>query len=488
MAASLGVHYDGAACPLPDVTHAPSGLYGVTKRIACEMPLLDHELYFEFLRFCIRILHKEFEHCIISPADDVSVETWLKNAPYTKKRKAQLLMISQKRPTSLNGDLFVKSHIKHEHYIVYKYFRGIYSRSDYFKTEIGPTCAIIGDRMFNHPAFIKKIPVADRPQYIIDRFSVPGAKMAANDFTSFESMFKPLQMVVECYFYHYCTQYIGNHDLYNKLMQRIKLGKNFLVFTAWCAELVSKRYSGEMDTSSMNGLFNYLLIRFLNFKSGETHKIMPLLEGDDSLNAFFGTLDESILVRLGAKAKLEYFDDVFSASFCGMVFSSESKQIITDPVKAILNFGYSNQFYLKSNQYKLNCLLRAKSLSMMYTFPGCPILNRMAVYGLRVSGNCTDRDMVKYYCRSDPYLLAKFAHVLKDKPVCQEPTIQTRLLFEKLYNIDIPSQLSIESYFDSLTTKQVIRHDILDNFINSDQRHYFQTYHHAMPLDNFWFM
>jgi len=488
MATSLGVHYLGAACPLPDISHAPSGLMGVTKPIACKMPDPDLELFTEYLNFCIKIIHEEFQHCILPSDADISVETWLKGAPYTQKRKAMLQRISEMRAQSRNGDLFVKSFIKHEHYLMYKHFRGIYSRSDYFKTEMGPICALIGDKMFDHPAFIKKIPVSQRPQAIIDRFSVPGVKVAANDFTAYESMFKRLQMTIEIFFFAFCTQNLSGYNYYNKLMQRIKMGKNILVFTKWMARLIAKRYSGEMDTSSMNGLFNYLIIRFLNYKSGETHSILPFLEGDDSLNPFFGKLDETILVRLGARAKLEYFDDVFSASFCGMVFSENSCQIVTDPIKAILNFGYSNNFYLKSNKHKLNCLLRAKSMSMLHTFPGCPILSNLAGYGMRVSGLCSDRDMVKYFCRSDPYLLVKFKDVLAHPVVRQTPTLDTRILFEKLYSISVAEQLIIERYFDELQTQQVISHPMIDAHLHPDQIDYYERYHHSLPVDDYYFL
>jgi len=488
MAVSLGPHYVGASCPLPDITHGPSGLMGVTKRIACAMPEVDLDLMAEFINYSIEIIHAEFSHCIISPTEDISVETWLKGAPYTVKRKKMLQEISEKRPYPKNGDLFVKSHIKHEPYLWYRWLRGIYSRSDFFKTFIGPICALIGSRLFDHKAFIKKIPVADRPAFIKERYSVPGIKMAANDFTSFESMFKELQMVVEVYFFFYCTQYLGNGSYYTEIMRRIKMGKNFLVFRKWRAWLVAKRYSGEMDTSSMNGLFNYLLIRFLLHKSGETHSIPPTVEGDDSLNAFFGELDESILVRLGAKAKLEYFDDVFSASFCGMVFAADSCQIITDPIKAMLNFGYSNQFYLKSNQYKLSCLLRAKSLSMLYTYPGCPILTKLATYGLRVSGQCSDRDLFKYYCRDDPYLREKFSQVLSVKRVAEEPSLDTRLLFEDKYKICVSSQITIETYLDSLQTLTPIKHELIDLHLHPDQIDYYYRYCHDIDPDNYMFL
>lgn len=239
-----------------------------------------------------------------------------------------------------------------------------------------------------------------------------------------------------------------------------------------------------MDTSSMNGLFNYLLIRFLNFKSGETHSIMPYLEGDDSLNAFFGTLDETILIRLGAKAKLEYFEDVFSASFCGMVFTQNSRQIITDPIKAILNFGYSNQFYVESSNFKLLCLLRAKSLSMLYTFPGCPLLSRLAMYGLRVTPSSSNRDMVKYFCRGDNYKRERFLEVISHKAKYVEPSLETRLLFEKLYGFDVESQLIVEKYFDSLNTVQMLSHPLIDMFVTVPQREYYEMYAHRVPRHN----
>jgi len=295
-------------------------------------------------------------------------------------------------------------------------------------------------------------------------------------------------MIIELYFYYFCTQYLGNAKYLNEMMVKIKLGINKLIFKAWKAVLRSKRYSGEMDTSSMNGLFNYLLIRFLNFKSGETHTIPPTLEGDDSLNGYFGTLDETILVRLGAMAKLEYFDDVFAASFCGMVFNEHSKQIITDPIKALLNFGFSNQFYVKSNSHKLNCLLRAKSLSMLHTFPACPILSALAKYGLRVTPLCSNRDMVKYFTRGDVYLREKFVSVLASCPSHVEPTLETRLLFQSKYGFSVEQQHSVESYLDGLSQKSILSHPDIDMFVNPHQSHFFEHYCHNIGLSEFYFM
>lgn len=489
MAASLGTHYVGGACPLPDITHVPSAVFGVTKRIACKMPDVDMDLYHEFLLFVVKIFVEQFSHCILNPSDDISVESWLRDAPYTNKRKAMLQDISEKRSECKPGDLFVMCHVKHEPYIVYKHFRGIYSRSDFFKTQIGPVCSLIGKKMFTHPSFIKTVPVADRPEFLINRYSVPGAKMAANDFTSFESMFKPLQMVVELLFFFFCTQFLDKSGYWNKMMLKIKMGKNKLVFKRWMAWLTAKRYSGEMDTSSMNGLFNLLLILFMNFKSGETHTIPPTVEGDDSLNLFFGKLDHTILIRLGAKAKLEYFDDVFSASFCGMVFSSETPQIITDPIKALLTFGYSNNFYLKSSDYKLKVLLRSKSLSMLHTFPGCPVLNKLAAYGLRVTSEVSNRDVHSYVMNiPDGFNREKLLESISSKSIFQSPTHQTRLLMEEKFGLDTGCQVEIERYLDSLVELQPLSHPLIDDLLSQDQLHYYENYCHSTPISDYNFL
>lgn len=489
MAASLGTHYVGAACPHPDISHVPSAVFGVTKRIACDMPDVDMDLYHEFLQFVVKIFVEQFSHCIISPSDDLSVEEWLNSTTYTNKRKEMLKNISEKRSTCKNGDLFVKCHVKAEHYVVYKHFRGIYSRSDFFKTQIGPVCSLIGKRMFKHPAFIKTVPVADRPAFIIDRYSIPGAKMAANDFTAFESMFKPLQMVVELLFFFFCTQFLDNAKYWNELMAKIKLGKNKLMFKKWVAWLIAKRYSGEMDTSSMNGLFNLLIILFMNFKSGETHTIPPTVEGDDSLNMFFKMLDATILTRLGAKAKLEYFDDVFSASFCGMVFSSETPQIITDPIKTILTFGYSNAFYLRSNDYKMSVLLRSKALSMLHTFPGCPILNKLAQYGLRVTTEVTKRDLYSAVMKiTDSFARDKMMAAINATVIFQEPTYQTRLLMDTKYGIPPDHQIAIEKYLDGLISKQPLTHPLVDIHLSADQLHYYDNYCHERSMADYWYM
>lgn len=454
MAVSLGATVKAACLYYPDVTHQESAMMGVMKRIATLMPSINIALYDQFLEFSKFYINKWFQDCILEPECDLSVETWLETTNYTSKRKQQLINISEERQIPRNGDLFVKSHIKYEPYVEPKHFRGIYSRSDFFKTYVGPICAAFGKRLFKHIFFIKNIPVKDRAGNIYVRFNGVGIWLSSNDFTSFEATFVAKLMEIECYWFEFVTQNISD-ERFRMFMRKIKTGRNRIIFRKFVMTLIAKRYSGEMDTSSMNSLFNLLIIAFMLFKGGEFKfgediPIPPFVEGDDSLIASVNVLEVDVLKELGCNAKIVTHESAFDASFCGMVFDPDVRDIITSPMPAMLSFGYTSPYHLYYSKRKLDALLRAKSLSMLYTFPGCPILTSLAKYGLRVTDHISDRAMHSSSAMLDKWKQSVFKEAVLFGIVVGTPHIKTRMLMEKLYNVPIESQLQIEQYLDSL--------------------------------------
>ena len=139
-----------------------------------------------------------------------------------------------------------------------------------------------------------------------------------------------------------------------------------------------------MNTSLGNGFSNLMFMAFVCEKLGLNCN--GVVEGDDGLFAFNGnTPSASDFTKYGFNIKLDVHSEISTASFCGNVFDPEDRQIMTCPYDVLSTFGWTTNKYAKSSDKTLKALLRSKSLSLAYQYPGCPILSSLAQYGLRVT-------------------------------------------------------------------------------------------------------
>jgi hypothetical protein len=351
---------------------------------------------------------------------------------------------------------------------------------------------LIGDKLFAMDYFIKKIPVAERPLHIKNLYSDPLLKIATNDFTAFEATFVVDNMEIELDFFDFCLACHPQHDDFMDDLRNIKQGLNRLQFKNFVVGLMAKRYSGEMDTSLSNSVFNLILIMFLLHKSGEDiHHLIPKIEGDDSIIPYYGVLDITIVQRLGANAKFEFFSEISHASFCGLVFDVDMLDIVTNIVPAVLDFGWTTRDYVDAAPFKLLTLLRSKSLSMLHTFPGCPVLHALACMGLRLTRSVqfTEERLNRFFRNSsiDSHHRRKFDEILQYdttkigqamlyKMIQRPINIQTRLLVEKLYKITVEQQIVMESYLNSINQLAPLDIPFISDFCNSDQMRAWDMY------------
>jgi len=294
-------------------------------------------------------------------------------------------------------------------------------------------------------------------------------------------------------------------------LRKVKTGENHLVFKEFECYLDGKRYSGEMDTSLSNSLVNLMFVLFILHKSGHEESFYvdhcpPQIEGDDCLAAHLYDLDPNIMIRLGARAKLEFYEHFSQASFCGMVFSEHSVNIIRDPISAILDFGYVHFKYLGcSNNTRLK-LIRAKSLSLLYSYPGCPILKSLAMYGLRITEGITNRRAVSKYLRGETDVYkrnlmkraAEQAEYLKNVEVSG----LSRQLMETKFGVSEDNQKALELYLDGLLQLTALKHPALTELSGAERNLYFdmnhrkieevtdsiRTYNTANKNSFFWFL
>jgi len=371
------------------------------------------------------------------------------------------------------------SFAKDEDYPTYKHSRGIFSRSDEFKCAVGPIFKLIEEQVYKHPAFIKHVPVADRPEYIMGLLHREGAIYVATDYTSFEALFvRELMEACEFELYAYMTQYLPSGSEFMHLVREVLGGLNLCVFKDFRLMLEACRMSGEMCTSLGNGFSNLMFMKFFCKRKGCKH-IRGVVEGDDGLFTMVGTPpNKEDFALLGLIIKAEVHHTISTASFCGLVFDRVDRINITDPRKVLNNFGWVQRAYAGARPHKLRQLLRCKALSVAYQYPGCPIVAALGAYGIKVTSH-TSVSFKKYLDRKGGSLYEREQITLamkKGQFPSKKPGTATRLLVEKLYGISVSVQTIIEAYLGSLKTIQVLDHEQIDAIIPALWKKHYSDY------------
>lgn len=482
---SLGCYLLGAAPPHPDTLDQDTLVAGVLKRFLLKPPKPKNHLRKMLRAFVKKWLRANMTP--LAPEEDCSVEEWLNNCNYPQWRKDQLRQCWKKiaKMENIYSDyryFQCKSFPKDETHVSYKHVRGINSRSDEFKCTVGPIFKLIERELYKHPSFIKHVPVVDRPNYIYDMLYRVGAKYVATDYTAFESLFtKEMMEDVEFQLYDYMTQCLPDHDLFMKLMHDVLAGDNVCKYKTLTAYLEATRMSGEMCTSLGNGFSNLMFMLFMcDYKGLDPPKMV--VEGDDGLCSIVGEIPTtSDFADLGLNLKMEIHDSLNTASFCGVVFDLDDRNNLTDPIDALMNFGWSSKDYKRCRSGKMKYLLRCKSLSLHYQYLGCPILQSLARYGLRMTEHIPVSRLKTFIQNQhssefNMWMRDQIAETLYRTPKDREIGIGSRFLVEQLYGIRVEHQIEIEKYLDSMTELKPIDCPLINFYCNADSKDYYDRY------------
>ncbi len=225
---SLGCHVKGVSLPHPCSYDTDTMVAGVIKRFTFAPPVPDRVLLRKMKVFTKRWIRKNLTR--IAADADTSVEGWLSRTNYPEWRKQELRekWAEVKDITDpLKRYFECNSFMKDEVYPSLKHARAINSRTDEFKCAVGPIFKLMEDKVYSHPAFIKHVPVKDRPAYISERLYRTGAKYAATDYTAFESLFtKELMMSCEFQLYKYLVRDLPEGKSFMDLIEASIAGNN----------------------------------------------------------------------------------------------------------------------------------------------------------------------------------------------------------------------------------------------------------------------
>lgn len=462
---ALGCQVWGFAPCHVDMRNNRTTVAGSFKRVLRRTPIAQRKFVRLLLKETLATI-KEL-NLVPLPADsDTSQETWLRGSNYPEWRRQELLECwLESRGILTNKHFVLKCFVKDETYPEFKHARGIFSRHDVFKCAVGPIFSLIEKQVFNptkeNPYFIKKIPVQDRPQYIKDLLFVEGSKYVATDYTAYESHFtKEIMEHVEFVLYDYMTKNLPGHKEFMWLVKNVIGGKNLCQFKTFDFEVEATRMSGEMCTSLGNGFTNLVVMKAACRYLGS--ECIGVVEGDDGLFRIRGAIPTTELFeKFGFTIKMDIHDKIETASFCGIVFDPEDLVNVADPAQAVLNFGWAPSLYVNAKPARRLEILRAKSLSYLHQYAGCPVIQAIALYGLRVTKHI---DMNRFMRKAKlnmwerDRMFAAIKHFESYEMIAQKVPNNTRHLVEEKFGMTIKEQISLENYFDSLTKLQPLFH------------------------------
>lgn len=468
------------ACPIkPNDNDLASQIDGVKHRVGGSPPPINRRTLRRFRYFCKNWIESNLTPL---PADtDVTVQTWLKESPYTLERKEELQNIFDRYQEGYLSGRDVdferlESFIKDEFYTCPKTFRTINSRVEIFKCLVGPTIHAVEKEVFKLDYFIKKVPVDQRARYITEVLD-SNARIFGTDVSAWEgSMRKEIMEACEVPLFEYMTRNLPTGSEFISLYKQLLLN-NKLCFSGFMAEIVSRRMSGEMSTSLGNGFTNLMIMLFTAFMMGVEIKLV--VEGDDTLISCFCKLVNTYAQELGFNLIIEEFDGLNEASFCGLIFS-DVKHTIRDPITTIMKFGWCTQQYLGANMSTRLQLLRAKALSLKCEMPNCPILGPFADRMIQLTnGICVKKSIkrlaqfLSLYKRNE--FLDNIANYKEKWLVPAESTPESRVLMEKMFNIPADVQVLLEEDF-AVMSLEAYSNPVMEVFVNDDNKIFWEYY------------
>jgi hypothetical protein len=429
-----GVEY---ARPIIAQTGPVAVLPAVAMRVGTSLLPVDDAKLEDFISFS-----RKFTTDLLKPlglSDVPTFDAWLESRTYPGPRKRHLKEVRETMEGWKFGDLGpkelrVKAFVKTEVFSDFKAPRLICSRSDQFKVMTAPIFSAIDNAVFSNPQFIKKIPIANRPDYIREYIG-ESAQYFESDYTAFESLFRLAFLEkIEAHYIEHLVQNLPDGQEFVDLYKRAICSTNHISAPGCYVEILGRRMSGEMNTSSGNGMMNLCILAYLS----RNEDLRCVVEGDDGLGATNAVLTEQKFADIGIRCKLEHHDHLFDASFCGMTFAPGETAILTDPVDVLHKFGYIPARYKDARWSKKLALLKCKAMSYVVQYHGCPIIFAFCRRILELTRSVDYRTVLRAFDEYEREQILQFDRTLLDVQ------IGSRYVFEKRYGISIDDQLLFE--------------------------------------------
>ncbi len=362
----------GVAPPTPTIRSQANMVAAFYKRVA-----MSHSVHFperlawaEFVlsQYIPWLLEHVREREIMT--DDEYIDTL--ELPETKKdRLKEECYIIRREGYVLSQRLrIIQAFIKLEFYEESSKFpRVIMPQDEIARAAFGAPLSEVNHAIMDLPTSVKAISYEDRPNFLKNKFG--NNPVSSNDFSSFESSTDKWVIVNILTPIFIALSNAKDDGRVSKFMnymskeQIFKYGNLRFIGPAMMT-------SGSLITASGNFFTNDSAIAYAAWKTlgtGVNHD--RAVEGDDSIFVKIPGIAQTFK-NLGFTAKLEHHEHLRDASFCRVYVGGTAA--LTDGLYVLSKLGWSSAKYLFATEMKKKSLLKAKCMSYLCQYSGCPIV------------------------------------------------------------------------------------------------------------------
>lgn len=452
----------GGVYPRPDTQDGLSAVRGLQKRLIHPRPKRDQRLVDELVRYAKRVIEEEWGLVPLTTDDVPSFEEWLRDVNQPGSRKAEYLEAWERmrdrpyiRPEVSRKKCFVKA----EFYETYKYHRIIHSPTDEEKVLQGRFVSAIEKKVFARPEFIKKVPRSEWPNYVSSVFDSPMAFTYGSDYKSFESNFDYYIMAVELTLARYMLSNFLHEDGVQDILAADGLQK--LDSKLFRATVRAKRKSGQMSTSLFNGFGNIIFNGFVLRKLCGATEFRCVVEGDDGLFTHNGNRQPTPedFEMLGLTIDIALVKSWWEASFCGVVTHPEVLAPLANPMKVLMTVSWASRDYIHASDLTLLNLCKIKGLSYLAQYPGCPVIQEVALWILRVTNfrEAEREQLLQWYedQRATTWWDRQRIFELRTMVLPRPIDLKSREVMESAYGLSVEDQVILEALFTQDSTGHV---------------------------------
>ncbi len=383
----------------PDNNSLNNGLASAAHRFGTKMPVPDQKLLNTFKRFAKSYIFRYIPQ--VQATDVPTFDQWV--AKYPGQRRAYLTKLHEDSNTYDFHDWLISYFQKWEDYgKLTAAPRGINHMSDKFKVFAGPSihaadkslyglrlgpfrgsdfCKDKDDEGYARPGFVKGTDPSTwgrRQELLFGHDPV-----STTDFSSFEAHHIGAMAEVVAFWLNHALRPLGLPSSIRTIIHESVIGNNKLRGKGLRMQIKQRLMSGNLWTSSANGLLNLLINSFLYSydprKSIEdmvrtSHSFRILVEGDDAIFEYH-TRNRDLIARMGLMYKLEDFRDYGEASFCSTFRSLRDGSPYMRPDKFLLKFFTMHMKFDSDRQER--AMMRAKAYSYGSLYPHCPVIGHI---------------------------------------------------------------------------------------------------------------
>lgn len=361
---------------------------GLCKRVIHDYHPFNPNVQADFISFARHYIKNHIQPLKEGLDEDELLENWLGQSKYDSDRRNKLRELNKmmrNHQIPRRQYLQLTSFIKSEFYTEPKEARIINSRSDAFKSRVGPYIHA-AEAMVYDDHFIKHC----KPSEVVEKMKNKACGFEVfyeTDYSSFEGSFKPEYLrQIELYL---LTRLFYNYPEIVSLCTLALVSSNKLIYRKrYSAEFPGSRMSGEMWTSMCNGYMNKLLVEFVAKRSDAL--VDYLVEGDDGFICSNKPLNWELTADAGFKLKCDIVHDPMDVQFCSLRVCEN--KLIPNIERTLTHYGFIIDTQIarglavksKRSQKKLDEVQYAKACSLLATSSGIPILQAVALQQLRV--------------------------------------------------------------------------------------------------------